>query len=82
MASIYERHEHLIGKKFSKLTVVDIDLNKSVKKLESVQQSDKIKDKYCLDNGIELLRIPYWEKKNVKAIIDTCLQRLSEKGVA
>ena len=33
MASIYERHEHLIGKKFNKLTVVDIDLNKSVKKV-------------------------------------------------
>ena len=51
-------------------------------KFKTIQENDKIKNQYCTDNGINLLRIPYWEKKNIKAIIDTCLQRLNEKGIA
>lgn len=46
------------------------------------QQRDKIKDKYCEDNNIDLLRIPYWESQNIETIINNCLQRLSEKGLA
>ena len=49
---------------------------------ERTQRYDQLKNQYCTDNGINLLRIPYWEQKNIKAIINTCLQRLSEKGVA
>lgn len=40
---------------------------------------DEIKSKYCSDNNINLLRIPYWESKNIETIIDDCLQRLNEK---
>ena len=43
------------------------------------QERDRIKDKYCEDNGIHLLRIPYWENKNIETIISDCLQRLSDK---
>lgn len=50
--------------------------------LEQTQKRDKIKDKYCEDNNINLLRIPYWESKNIETIINSCLQRLSEKGAA
>lgn len=32
--------------------------------LEGQQRHDAIKDKYCEENGIVLLRIPYWEKQN------------------
>nr|DAF97041.1 MAG TPA: restriction enzyme [Siphoviridae sp. ctg6c78] len=46
------------------------------------QRRDKIKDKYCEDNNINLLRIPYWETKNIETIINNHLQRLSEKGLA
>ena len=46
------------------------------------QERDKIKDKYCEDNNINLLRIPYWETKNIETIINDRLQRLSEKGLA
>ena len=38
------------------------------------------KNKYCEDNNINLLRIPYWEKENIETIINNHLQRLSEKG--
>jgi hypothetical protein len=30
---------------------------------------DKIKTKYCIDNNIKLIRIPYWEKSNIESII-------------
>ena len=46
--------------------------------LLGVQERDKIKNKYCEDNKINLLRIPYWEKGNIDEIINNCLQRLSE----
>lgn len=44
------------------------------------KRRDKIKDQYCKENNINLLRIPYWEKQNIKTIINNYLQRLSEKG--
>lgn len=31
---------------------------------------DEIKNKYCKDNNIELLRIPYWEINNIDNILD------------
>ena len=34
--------------------------------LEKRQKRDKIKNQYCLDNNINLYRIPYWEKNNLK----------------
>lgn len=33
------------------------------------KKNDTIKNKYCLDNKIPLLRIPYWEKDNIEYII-------------
>lgn len=30
---------------------------------------DKLKDKYCAENGIELIRIPYWDFDNIREII-------------
>ena len=43
------------------------------------QERDNIKNKYCKDNHINLLRIPYWEKENIETIISNHLQRLNEK---
>ena len=45
-----------------------------------IQEHDEIKNNYCKENNINLLRIPYWETKNIETIINNCLQRLSEKG--
>lgn len=50
--------------------------------LRKTQEHDKIKDKYCKDNNINLLRIPYWENNNIETIISNHLQRLNEKGFA
>lgn len=38
------------------------------------QKHDKIKNQYCADNGIQLIRIPYWEFSNVKPIIRNALK--------
>lgn len=48
--------------------------------LAETQLHDKIKNEYCRSHNINLLRIPYWESKNIKTIINNHLQRLSEKG--
>jgi len=42
------------------------DEKKSEEKLKQTQYYDTIKNKYCLDNNISLLRIPYTDKDNLK----------------
>lgn len=49
-------------------------------KFERTKKHDAIKTQYCQLNGIDLLRIPYWEKDNIEQIILEHLQRLNEKG--
>lgn len=44
------------------------------------QLYDQLKNEYCQQNNYNLLRIPYWEHKNIEQIICNHLQRLSEKG--
>lgn len=58
------------------------DHQKNHEALLKIQERDAIKNKYCEDNNIPLLRIPYWESKNIITIINSHLQRLSERGVA
>ena len=58
------------------------DEDRNISDFKIRQQRDEIKNKYCEENNIELLRIPYWEKQNIDSIIINCLQRLNEKGVA
>src|SRR5690606_11040179 len=35
--------------------------------LHETKRRDRIKDKYCADNGIPLIRIPYWDFDNIDA---------------
>lgn len=39
---------------------------KALENLKKVKYNDKKKEKYCLDNNITLIRIPYWKIKNGK----------------
>lgn len=39
------------------------------KKLETTKMNDKIKDKYCYDNNINLIRIPYWDFDKIELIL-------------
>lgn len=38
--------------------------------LDSIKQRDEIKNKYCDQNEIQLLRIPYWEFNNIDIILN------------
>ena len=44
--------------------------NKTEEDLKGTQKRDNIKTQYCKDNNINLLRIPYWEFKNIENILN------------
>ncbi|MCM3154479.1 hypothetical protein M3611_20940 [Priestia megaterium] len=44
-----------------------------LKKLKNAQKNDQIKNAYCIDNKIPLIRIPYWEYENVDEILHQVL---------
>jgi len=56
------------------------DKEKDLIDFKKLQQRDQVKTQYCEDNNINLLRIPYWESKNIDTIIKNHLQRLNDKG--
>ena len=43
-----------------------MSLEKAIKNFELTQKRDKIKNEYCLNNNINIIRIPYWEFKNIE----------------
>lgn len=44
-----------------------------MEKLYLTQKHDKIKNQYCIDNNIPLIRIPYWEYDNIEYILKNVL---------
>lgn len=38
--------------------------------LELTQKHDQIKNEYCVDNNIRLIRIPYWEQDNLEEYLE------------
>lgn len=48
------------------------------KSFKATQRRDAIKTKYCADNGIPLLRIPYTEFDNIEAIVTEWLTSLGK----
>ena len=50
----------------------------SILNFENTKRRDKIKDEYCKNNNIKLLRIPYWEKANIKTIVINYINELKE----
>jgi len=49
------------------------DKDKMIKKLNECQHRDSIKTKFCEDNGIKLIRIPYTEFDNIESILESKL---------
>jgi uncharacterized protein YozE (UPF0346 family) len=45
-----------------------------------LQIHDNIKTNYCLQNNISLIRIPYWDFKNIENILDIILDKLNIIG--
>ena len=40
------------------------------------KRKDKIKTNYCVNNNINLLRIPYWDFENIEEIINQKIETL------
>lgn len=38
--------------------------------LQEIQRHDEIKNQYCKNNNINILRIPYWDYKNIESILN------------
>ncbi len=54
---------------FKPTTFNGVSTKDAKEKLKKQKIKDKIKDKYCEDNGIRLIRIPYTEFKNIDKIL-------------
>ncbi|MDM0587711.1 hypothetical protein QTH25_13120 [Clostridium perfringens] len=48
------------------------------KSFKDTKIRDKIKNNYCKDNNIKLIRIPYWELDSIEKILDKEFKRLKE----
>lgn len=46
-----------------------------------IQAHDQIKNKYCLNNGIHLIRIPYWKMNKITDILDNELINNSHEDI-
>lgn len=73
----YDGEQH-----YMPVTFNGISKSASLNRLLNTQKRDSIKNKYCQDNEIKLIRIPYWEKDRIEMILDSELnnsdpQRLS-----
>lgn len=69
----YDGHQHF----------ETVDYFGGEKEFEATQRRDAIKTQYCADNGIHLIRIPYWEFDNIDAILtEKLLPLLTETNVA
>lgn len=69
----YDGEQHYMPIKFCHMSDEEVQ-----EKLNDTQRRDNIKNEYCKKNNIPLLRIPYWEKKNIKKIITEYLSNLEE----
>ena len=54
---------------FKEVTTIK-DPQKRKEEWERTQLYDKIKDDYCKENNINLIRIPYWDYKNIPDILE------------
>ena len=55
---------------------ININKNKeeSIESFQKTKENDKIKNKYCLKNNLNLLRISYWDFDNIEIIIENYLK--------
>lgn len=43
------------------------------KEFKNIKVNDEIKNKFCKDNNIKLIRIPYWEFENIENILESVI---------
>ena len=47
-------------------------------KWKSIPPKDTIKNIYCKNNNINLIRIPYWEYDNIENILNEIINKLDD----
>lgn len=57
----YDGEQHYFPIRFG-----DISNEQAKEKFDKVCLHDNIKNKYCKDNNIPLIRIPYWERNDME----------------
>lgn len=53
--------------------------DEAVKKHEQLVIRDNVKNTYCAEKGIRLLRIPYWDYDNIEDILTTYINKCKEE---
>lgn len=66
----YDGQQHFKPVKFNNITDGEAE-----KKYQENLIRDEIKNQYCKDNNIPLLRVPYWEFDNIQEILETYLTK-------
>ena len=59
----FDGEQHFYPSRYSK------DPENNVNRFNLVKKRDDIKNKYCIDKNIRLLRIPYWDFDNIEEIL-------------
>lgn len=67
LAFEYDGEQHFLDNKF---------FNKYEYSLSDRQNEDKLKNELCIKAGIKLIRIPYWENKNLESYIRRQLEAI------
>lgn len=57
------------GEQHYKIIDRDISNEKKIKNLEAIQRHDMIKNEYCKNRNIPLIRIPYWERDDLECFL-------------
>lgn len=69
----YDGEGHYMPIKRGNMTQKDAEYN-----LKQIQKRDDIKTNYCKNNGIVLIRIPYFDFDNISSILDRKIKNLHE----
>lgn len=62
------------GEQHYRVSRYDKDKNKEIENLKERKKRDRIKKKYCKNNNIPLLIIPYWDFDNISKILERTFQ--------
>lgn len=64
----FDGNQHYYGFRFSK------DPKKNEERFRRLKLYDQVKNEYCEQNNIRLIRIPYWDINSIERILDTHLK--------
>jgi len=70
----YDGEQHFESRKISK-NVTD---EENLLNFKQTQINDILKNNYCFENKIRLLRIPYWEKNNMNELLTFCFEEIND----